>query len=71
MLASGARPPGPRGLPIFGNSYMARRNPMGTLKRWALEYGDIVSPRICQLNHWPRQRLNLHAVFYKAGVISI
>ncbi len=42
MSASRTRPPGPRGLPFVGTSYMARRDPMTTLTRWAQEFGDIV-----------------------------
>jgi cytochrome P450 len=36
------RPPGPRGLPIIGTSFMASRDSTRTLSRWAREYGDIV-----------------------------
>ncbi len=36
------RPPGPRGLPFVGTSFMASRDPMGRLAKWAREYGDIV-----------------------------
>jgi Cytochrome P450 len=36
------RPPGPRGLPFVGTSYMARRDLMATLTSWAKKYGDIV-----------------------------
>jgi cytochrome P450 len=36
------RPPGPRGLPIVGTSFMASRDSTQTLTRWAREYGDIV-----------------------------
>src|SRR5258708_29661064 len=36
------RPPGPRGLPWIGTSFMASRDSTRTLSRWAREYGDIV-----------------------------
>jgi len=36
------RPPGPRGLPWFGTSFMASRDSTRTLARWAHDYGDIV-----------------------------
>src|SRR4029077_14976170 len=36
------RPPGPRGLPIVGTSFMASRDSTQTLTRWARDYGDIV-----------------------------
>jgi cytochrome P450 len=36
------RPPGPRGLPIVGTSFMASRDSTQTLMRWARTYGDIV-----------------------------
>src|SRR5229473_6518411 len=36
------KPPGPRGLPFFGTSFMASRDPTQTLTRWAQKYGDIV-----------------------------
>jgi cytochrome P450 len=36
------RPPGPRGIPIMGTSFMASRDSTQTLTRWAREYGDIV-----------------------------
>jgi len=36
------RPPGPRGLPIVGTSFMASRDSTRTLTRWARDYGDIV-----------------------------
>lgn len=45
MAVSKARPPGPRGLPIVGTSYMAHGDPIATLTRWAQEYGDIVHYR--------------------------
>jgi cytochrome P450 len=37
-----SRPPGPRGLPFVGTSFMASRDSTQTLLRWAREYGDIV-----------------------------
>lgn len=36
------RPPGPRGLPWFGTTFMASRDSTKKLSRWAREYGDIV-----------------------------
>jgi cytochrome P450 len=45
MPASKTKPPGPRGLPLVGTSYMAQRDPMATLTRWAQQYGDIVHYR--------------------------
>ncbi len=45
MSASRTKPPGPRGLPFVGTSYMARRDPMATLTRWAQQFGDIVHYR--------------------------
>jgi cytochrome P450 len=36
------RPPGPRGLPWIGTSFMASRDSTRTLSRWARQYGDIV-----------------------------
>ena len=36
------RPPGPRGLPIVGTSFMASRDSTRKLERWARDYGDIV-----------------------------
>ncbi len=40
--AKAGRPPGPRGLPFVGTSFMASRDPMGRLARWAQKYGDVV-----------------------------
>ncbi|MCU1241568.1 MAG: cytochrome [Candidatus Acidoferrum typicum] len=40
--AAPIRPPGPRGLPWIGTSFMASRDSTRTLSRWAREYGDIV-----------------------------
>ena len=40
--AASSKPPGPRGLPFFGTSFMASRDPTQTLTRWAQKYGDIV-----------------------------
>ena len=36
-----AKPPGPRNLPFVGNTFLTRSNPLGTLERWAREYGDV------------------------------
>ncbi len=35
-------PPGPRGLPLFGLALAIRKDALGTLRRVAREYGDIV-----------------------------
>jgi len=35
-------PPGPKGWPIVGVAFRVRRDPLGTLRRYAREYGDIV-----------------------------
>ena len=40
--AEAGKPPGPCGLPFFGTSFMASRDPTQTLTRWAQKYGDIV-----------------------------
>jgi cytochrome P450 len=40
--ATPKRPPGPRGLPVVGTSFMASRDSTRKLMRWAREYGDIV-----------------------------
>ena len=37
-----SRPPGPRGLPVVGTSFMASSDSTRTLTRWAREYGDVV-----------------------------
>src|ERR1700731_4751245 len=39
---SSTRPPGPRGLPWIGTSFMASRDSTQKLTRWARDYGDIV-----------------------------
>jgi cytochrome P450 len=36
------KPPGPKNLPFVGNTFLARQNPLGTLMRWAREYGDVI-----------------------------
>src|SRR5690349_7012771 len=36
------RPPGPRGLPWIGTSFMASRDSTRLLERWQREYGDIM-----------------------------
>src|SRR6267142_1124355 len=40
--ATPTRPPGPRGLPWLGTSFMASRDSTKKLSNWAREYGDIV-----------------------------
>jgi cytochrome P450 len=39
---SSTRPPGPRGLPWIGTSFMASRDSTQKLTRWARDYGDVV-----------------------------
>jgi cytochrome P450 len=41
-----ARPPGPKNLPILGNLYAFRSNPLGFLTGAAREYGDLVYFRV-------------------------
>ena len=36
------RPPGPKGLPLLGLTLAIRKDALGTLRRVAREYGDIV-----------------------------
>src|ERR1700734_3244704 len=36
------RPPGPKGLPLVGLTFAIRKDALGTLRRVAREYGDIV-----------------------------
>jgi cytochrome P450 len=43
------RPPGPRGLPLVGTSFMASRDSTQTLMRWARDYGDVVYYRFFNL----------------------
>ena len=40
--SAGSRPPGPRGLPIMGTTFMASSDSTRTLTRWARDYGDVV-----------------------------
>ena len=42
-------PPGPRGLPWFGNSFMASRHPQQKLLRWFRQYGDVVFYRFLKI----------------------
>jgi cytochrome P450 len=43
MSANGSRiPPGPKGWPLAGVTFEVRRDPLGTMRRAAREYGDIV-----------------------------
>ena len=42
MAVVNARPPGPKNLPIIGNLYTFRANPLVFLAKAAREYGDIV-----------------------------
>src|SRR5216684_3779069 len=46
------RPPGPRGLPVVGTSFMASRDSTQTLTRWAREYGDIVCYRFFEFHFY-------------------
>src|SRR5580698_3300865 len=41
-----ARPPGPKNLPILGNLYTFRSNPLAFLSNAAREYGDLVYFRV-------------------------
>jgi cytochrome P450 len=43
-----ARPPGPKNLPILGNLYAFRSNPLAFLTNAAREYGDLVYFRVAQ-----------------------
>ena len=43
MSANGSRnPPGPKGWPLAGVTFEIRRDPLGTMRRAARDYGDIV-----------------------------
>src|SRR5579884_3992669 len=46
-MAVASRPvmPGPRGSAVTGNLTAFRRDPLGSLTRWAREYGDVVHLR--------------------------
>jgi cytochrome P450 len=48
--AAASPPPGPRGLPFLGTSFMASRDPMGKLMRWARDYGDVVRYRFLKFD---------------------
>jgi cytochrome P450 len=43
-------PPGPKGLPILGLALDVRNDALGTLKRMARQYGDIVSMPVLRMN---------------------
>jgi cytochrome P450 len=45
-----SRPPGPRGLPVVGTSFMASSDSTRTLLRWARDYGDVVYYRFFNLH---------------------
>jgi cytochrome P450 len=45
-----SRPPGPRGLPVVGTSFMASSDSTRTLMRWARDYGDVVYYRFFNLH---------------------
>ena len=54
MSANGQKlPPGPRGMPLFGLAFQFLRDSLGTLRRLAREYGDIVCVPV----------LNQHRIF--------
>ncbi|MGC1597934.1 MAG: cytochrome P450, partial [Candidatus Acidiferrales bacterium] len=54
MSANGQKlPPGPKGLPLFGLAFQFLRDSLGTLRRLAREYGDIVCVPV----------LNQHRIF--------
>jgi len=42
---SDGKPPGPRAIPFFGNTFMARRDPLRTLTEWGRKYGDVIHYR--------------------------
>ena len=49
-------PPGPRGLPLFGSAFEAKRDPIGLVTRTLAEHGDVVrlrfgAMRYLVLNH--------------------
>jgi cytochrome P450 len=46
------RPPGPRGLPWIGTSFMASRDSTQKLTRWAREYGDVVYYRFLDFHFY-------------------
>ena len=37
------RPPGPKGLPVFGMALAVRKDPLGTLQGMVRKYGDVVA----------------------------
>src|SRR5258708_22011783 len=57
------RPPGPRGLPVVGTSFMASRDSTQTLTRWARDYGDIV--------YYPFFGLRLYLLFHPQHVEQV
>src|SRR5436305_5699417 len=46
------RPPGPRGLPWIGTSFMASRDSTKKLSRWSRQYGDIVYYRFLDFHFY-------------------
>jgi cytochrome P450 len=46
------RPPGPRGIPIIGTSFMASRDSTKKLMRWARDYGDIIYYRFFDIHFY-------------------
>jgi cytochrome P450 len=46
MPARAGQPPGPPLYPYIGNTFLLRGDPLGTLTRWAREYGDVIYYRL-------------------------
>jgi len=42
LPSTASRPPGPTNLPLIGNTFIARSQPLAVLTRWAQRYGDII-----------------------------
>src|SRR5579859_5325638 len=71
--------PGPKGLPILGLALDVRNDALGTLRRLAREYGDIVSMPVIGLNRvllnrpdYIQQMLVLdHAKLHKSALTKI
>ena len=58
MMINGPKiPPGPKGLPFLGLALEVRKDPLGTLRRAAQQYGDVVSLPVLGTNrvlvNWP------------------
>jgi cytochrome P450 len=73
------QPPGPKGLPFLGIALEIRKDPLGTLRRIAREYGDIVGfqalgmPRVLLSRpEYVQQLLVLdHAKFHKSPLTKM